>query len=195
MKDALLACHRKLADQERIETEPSQTRMMRLYEQGFEDFSPDGLCKIHYALFGDFYDWAGKYRHISLEKPEHLLCSVWYSSEKDISEDLELAFSQLLCIPWAKLGREAFIYEMARTFPPIWQVHPFRKGNTQAVILMMMLFAEHYGYSMDQTLLRGQRGSTRDAFVMASLDQFSEFEHLERLLLDHVHSKPAGDDR
>lgn len=29
-------------------------------------------------------------------------------------------------------------------------------------------------------------GYVRDSFVMASLDQFSEFEHLERILLDAV---------
>lgn len=33
-------------------------------------------------------------------------------------------------------------------------------------------------------------GYVRDAFVMASLDQFSEFEHLERILLDAVCSDP-----
>lgn len=164
---------------------------MLLYEKGFENFSPAGLCEIHFALFGDLYDWAGQYRHISLEKPEQRLCgrSVWYSRENDISEDLKVAFSRLLCVPWAELNREQFVYEMARTFPPIWQVHPFREGNTQSVIMMMMFFAEHHGYSVDQTLLMSSAGSIRDSLVMASLDQFSEFEPLEKLLLDIVCSK------
>lgn len=175
----------------RIEAELSRANMMLLYEKGFEDFSPAGLCEIHYALFGDLYDWAGQYRHISLEKPEQLLCgrSVWYSRENDISEDLKVAFSRLLCVPWAELNREQFVYEMARTFPLIWQVHPFREGNTPSVITMMIFFAEHYGYSVDQTLLERNAGSIHDAFVRASLDQFSAFEHFEQLFLDIVSSK------
>lgn len=176
----------------RIEAELSRANMMLLYEKGFENFSPAGLCEIHFALFGDLYDWAGQYRHISLEKPEQRLCgrSVWYSRENDISEDLKVAFSRLLCVSWDELNREQFVYEMARTFPPIWQVHPFREGNTQSILVMMMFFAEHYGYSVDQTLLVSNAGSIRDALVMASLDQFSEFERLEQLLLDIVHGTP-----
>ena len=180
----------------RIEAELSRANMMLLYEKGFGDFSPAGLCEIHYALFGDLYDWAGQYRYIGLEKPEQLCGrSVWYSSEKDISEDLKVAFSRVLCIPWAELNREQFVYEMARTFPPIWQVHPFREGNTQSVIMMMLFFAEHYGYSVDQTLLVSSASGIRDAFVMASLDQFSEFERLEQLLLDSVRWEPIGYDK
>ena len=41
--------------------------MMLLYEQGFQDFSPNGLRKIHRTLFGDIYEWAGQYRIINIE--------------------------------------------------------------------------------------------------------------------------------
>lgn len=85
----------------RIEAELSRANMMLLYEKGFENFSPAGLCEIHFELFGDLYDWAGQYRHISLEKPEQRLCgrSVWYSRENDISEDLKVAFVDCSAFP------------------------------------------------------------------------------------------------
>ena len=50
------------------EAELSRANMMILYEQGFGDFSPEGLCAIHQSLFGDVYDWAGKYRIINIQK-------------------------------------------------------------------------------------------------------------------------------
>lgn len=43
---------------------------------------------------------------------------------------------------------------------------------------------------MDQELLAASAGYVRDSFVMASLDQLSEYEHLERILLDAVQSAP-----
>lgn len=52
------------------------------------------------------------------------------------------------------------------------------------------LFVEHHGYFMDQELMAASAGYVRDSFVMASLDQFSEFEHLERILLDAVCDEP-----
>lgn len=41
---------------ELIEAEQSRANIMLLYEQGFHDFSPDGLRQIHRFLFGDIYD-------------------------------------------------------------------------------------------------------------------------------------------
>ena len=52
---------------DRIEAEQSRANMMLLYERGFHDFTPSGLCEIHHFLFGDLYDWAGKYRIINSE--------------------------------------------------------------------------------------------------------------------------------
>ena len=49
---------------DRIEAEQSRANMMLLYEQGFQDFSLDGLREIHWILFGDIYEWASQYRII-----------------------------------------------------------------------------------------------------------------------------------
>ena len=56
--------------------------------------------------------------------------------------------------------------------------------------MMMTLFVEHYGYYMDHELMAASAGYVRDSFVMASLDQISEYEHLERILMDAVCTEP-----
>lgn len=177
---------------DRVEAEQSRANMMLLYEQGFQDFSPAGLCEIHRFLFGDLYDWAGQYRIINIEKRERLLAgrSVWYSNDENIPGDLDDAFQRIQSAAWTDFTREQFVHQITRLFPPVWQVHPFREGNTRSVVMMMTFFAERHGYYMDQELLAASAGYVRDAFVMASLDQFSEFEHLERILLDAVCSDP-----
>ncbi|HZK02202.1 MAG TPA: hypothetical protein VFC96_04990 [Anaerovoracaceae bacterium] len=47
------------------EAELSQANMMLLYEQGFDDFSTQGIKTIHKVLFEDVYNWAGKLRTIN----------------------------------------------------------------------------------------------------------------------------------
>ncbi len=177
---------------ELVEAEQSRSSMILLYEQGFQDFTPAGLREIHRFLFGDIYDWAGQYRIINIEKREKLLAgrSVWYSNDEDIPKDLDMAFQALHAKPWASLPRTQFVRELARSFPSIWQVHPFREGNTRAVVMMLTFFVEHYGYYMDQELMAASAGYVRDSFVMASLDQYSEHQHLERILLDAVCEQP-----
>lgn len=179
-----------------IEAEQSRANMMLLYEKGFHDFSPAGLCEIHRFLFEDIYEWAGKYRIINIEKRERLLAgkSVWYSNDENIPADLDEAFGAISSLDWAQYSREKFVRELAHCFPKIWQVHPFREGNTRAVVMMLTFFVEHYGYFMDQELMATSAGYVRDAFVMASLDQFSEYEHLEKILLDAVSTDPIAYD-
>ena len=46
---------------DRIEAEQSRANMMLLYERGFHDFTPSGLCEIHHFLFGVLYDWVMKF--------------------------------------------------------------------------------------------------------------------------------------
>lgn len=184
---------------ELIEAEQSRTNMMLLYEQGFSDFTPEGLCKIHQFLFGDIYEWAGKYRIINIQKSERLLAgqSVWYSNDDDIERDLKNAFAQIYAFNWSGCSREEFVAALARLFPPLWKVHPFREGNARTVVMLMTLFVEEHGYFFDKDLLAASAGYVRDAFVMASIGQYAEYEHLEKILMDAVCTEPvlaeAGD--
>ena len=178
---------------DRVEAEQSRANMMLLYERGFRNFTPDGLREIHQFLFGDLYDWAGQYRIINIEKRERLLAgrSVWYSNNESVPEDLETAFQELRALCWSGISREQFVHQITRRFPPIWQVHPFREGNTRSVVMMMTFFVEAHGYYMDQELLAASSGYVRDSFVMAALDQFSDYEPLERILLDAISTEPV----
>ena len=66
--------------------------------------------------------------------------SVWYSNDEEIPNDLESAFSALYQPNWDSLTREQFVSAISRCFPRIWQVHPFREGNTHTVVMMMTFF-------------------------------------------------------
>ena len=191
LKNKLDIKNEKILD--RIEAEQSRVNIMLLHEKGFQNFSPDGLREIHRFLFGDIYEWAGQYRIINIEKKEKLLAgrSVWYSNKDRIEEDLNDAFQWLKNAHWEGIGREQFVHQITRLFPVIWQVHPFRKGNTRTVAMMINFFVEYHGYYVDQELMAANAGYVRDSFVMASLDQFSEFEHLERIMLGVVCDEPV----
>lgn len=109
-----------------IEAEQSRANMMLLYEQGFCDFTPEGLRSIHRFLFGDIYQWAGKYRIINIAKREKLLAgrSVWYSNDDAIADDLAAAFQDIQHQNWAAMPREEFVSTIVRCFTKIWQIHP-----------------------------------------------------------------------
>ncbi len=174
------------------EAELSRANMMLLYENGFSDFSSNGICFIHKELFGDVYEWAGQYRKINIKKRENLLAgqSVWYSDCTNIEQDLENAWKEIDKVGWSKLSKEDFAKNVARLFPAVWQVHPFREGNTRTVVMLITFFAEHYGYYFDQELMSASAGYVRNAFVLASIGEYSEYEHLEKILCDAISDEP-----
>lgn len=142
----------------------------------FSDFSPEGICFIHKELFSDVYEWAGKYRTINIQKREKVLAgkSVWYSNSIDIEKDLTKAWKKINAVDWTKLSKENFAENIARLFPALWKVHPFREGNTRTIVMLITFFAEHYGYYFDQELMSASAGYVRNSFVLASLDEHSE---------------------
>lgn len=175
------------------EAELSRANMMLLYEKGFSDFSSNGICFIHKELFGDVYEWAGQYRKINIKKRENVLAgqSVWYSDCTTIEQNLEKAWNEINKVNWSTLSQENFAKNMSRLFPAIWQVHPFREGNTRTVVMLITFFAEHYGYYFDQELMSASAGYVRNAFVLASIGEYSEYEHLEKILCDAILNEPV----
>jgi len=174
------------------EAEISSANMMLLYEKGFSDFSTNGLREIHRTLFGDIYDWAGELRIMNVIKREKILAgkSVWYANYGDIERDLEVGWIAISKIDWAAQDAKGFAENLAQTFPALWQAHPFRDGNTRTIVMIMTFFVEHYGFHFNQELLAASAGYVRNAFTLACWGEFSEYEHLEKILIDTISDKP-----
>lgn len=174
------------------EAEISRANMMILYESGITSFSYDTVSKIHKELFSDVYEWAGRYRIINIQKREDILAgkSVWYSNYDDIENDLRSAWNIVRKVNWDKLSKDDFAANIARYFSKLWQIHPFREGNTRTIVMLITLFTESYGYYFDQELMASSAGYVRNAFVLASLGEYSEYEHLEKILKDAISVEP-----
>lgn len=177
------------------EAELSRAKMMLMYKSGFSDFSTNGICDIHKTLFGDVYEWAGQFRVINVQKREKILAgkSVWYTDCDNIEKELNVTWKIINSIQWQDCSEYEFVELIAKCFANLWQIHPFREGNTRTIVMLMTFFVEHYGYYFDQELISQSAGYFRDALVMASLDQFSEYEHLEKILNDAICTEPIED--
>lgn len=180
---------------DKAESIMANTKMALLYNSGFSDFSPEGVCTIHKTIFSDVYDWAGQYRIINVQKREALLAgkSVWYSNWENIDKDLKAAWKNINAVDWQHLRHDKFAKCIAHLFPVIWQTHPFREGNTRTIVMLIALFAEHYGYYFDYELMATSAGYVRNAFVLCCFGEYSEFDHLEKILLDAISTDPIED--
>ena len=178
------------------ESEYANAGMMFLYNSGFSDFSANGVCTIHKKLFGYVYEWAGKYRIINVQKREEILVgqSVWYSNWDNIESDMADIWDKINAVNWQKLKHDEFVEQITRLFSKIWQIHPFREGNTRTTVMLIALFAEYYGYYFDYDLIAASAEYFRNALVLTCFGEHSEYEHLERILSDAISETPVDDE-
>lgn len=78
------------------------------------------------------------------------------------------------------------VTETAELFSKIWQIHPFREGNTETVLTFATQFAGYHGFRMDKALRRENVQYVRDALVKASDGLYFEYECLICIVKDAI---------
>lgn len=70
------------------------------------EYDTEHLLRMHYYIFQDLYEWAGKPRIISMYKEEDVLggMSVEYSDPFDIMKDIHFILSDMKQKPWKEMG-------------------------------------------------------------------------------------------
>ena len=179
-----------IQDAKRLSEVENDLVYIKLFEA--DDFMQDlsfdtaGLKALHHYLFEDIYDWAGNFRTINIFKIERVIPgkSVEYGDHTQLQRLLDAAFFDLDETRWDELSKEARAKVFSRMFARIWQIHPFREGNTRTVTTFMLGYANRHGIAIDGSLLSKYNAYVRESLVMASIGEYSEYEHLEKIILD-----------
>lgn len=172
----------------KAEADITSQAILAVYIQKYDIFNSEALQDIHRIIFGQIYDWAGDFRTIQIVKPEDILGgdSVRYAHPKDIKRQTAALMKEI-----AKLSRNGkndrdVVFRLVRIIAQIWQVHPFREGNTRSVIVFAVLFAKSLDFSVDHEIFNKNSAYVRNALVWASQGIYSRFEYLERIFFDAI---------
>jgi cell filamentation protein len=146
------------------------------------------LLAIHQHIFCDIYEWAGTIRTIPIEKGEKVIGgdTIRYSLPKEIKRHCTSALKKLNNAPWATTGAHETAEIFAKHIAALWQIHPFREGNTRTIITFATQFAEAHGFRMDKALLKDHAAYVRNALVKASDGQYSEYGYLVKIIEDAI---------
>ena len=155
------------------------------------------IHKIHQLLFEKLYDWAGTDRKMNMYKNEPVLngLSVIYSDYKSIDSDLKKLDAQFKTIKWKELHSKEKVESVVNIFSKLWRIHCFREGNTRTITLMMYLFMKQIGLKVNTDFIGNHAKFFRNALVLASIDQYSEYEHLTNILMDSVYLKDISSNK
>jgi len=181
-----------IKDSEELEKAESDITYVRLADidraVSSDRFDYARLLAIHKYIFGDIYEWAGTARVISIVKGERVLGgdTVRYSEPDDIEKECDKVIIKLNETDWSVLSIDETADLFSKLIAELWQVHPFREGNTRSVVTFATQFAEAHGFTMDKILLKESAAYVRDALVKASDGQYSEYQYLVKVFRDAI---------
>lgn len=153
-----------------LECDFVSTRIVELLNKDNFELSVAYLKYVHKFLFQDVYEFAGEFRKIDFSKHEKILNndSVAYGDCKTLTESLEYDISLEKEKNYKEMNMVEVINNIARFSSSIWQVHPFREGNTRTTALFIEKYLIYLGYNVDNTLFKDKSVYYRNALVRSN---------------------------
>ena len=153
-----------------LECDFVSTRIVELLQIDNFELSVDYLKYIHKYLFQDVYEFAGEFRNIDFSKHEKILNndSVAYGDCKTLKESLEYDISLEKEKNYKDMSVVEVINNITKFSSSIWQVHPFREGNTRTTALFIEKYLIGLGYEVDNTLFKDKSVYFRNALVRSN---------------------------
>ena len=144
-------------------------------------YDVEHMESIHKYLFGDIYEWAGRFRKENLYKSERVLSggSAEYADYHEIETRLKKLLQQYADLDWAKTAKKGDVF--SDFLLELWSIHPFREGNTRTCITFLWHYLKGKGVDFQVALLRNNPMYVRDSLVMANYDRK---EYLRKIISD-----------
>ncbi len=96
--------------------------------------------------------------------------SVHYTPSIMVKDTLEYEFDREKNFRYKGLSENAFVSHFAAFIASIWQIHPFREGNTRTVGLFAIKYLRSRGYAVTNTLFAEKSWYFRNALVRANYE-------------------------
>ena len=172
---------------DKIESESVGNRMLSILSHPQEFLLYDLkelLLNIHKYLFSNLYEWGGEYRKCDFYKSERVLSggSVRYASFDQIDLELDNVLSEFEKISKKNINTETVCDSLAA----LWQVHPFREGNTRTCLLFLWIYLKQIKVDLNYDLIHKHPFYIRDSLVMYC---YGETQYLINIMDDALHDK------
>lgn len=162
-----------------------------LESNGFS-LSPATLLSIHQNIFKNAFPQllekqVGVFRKTNISKLEDVLGgnkSVEYADFNDIKAAINYDFSIEKEKKYNSMKKEEQVLNIAKFISGIWQIHPFREGNTRTIAVFTIKYLRNKGFKADNDIFKTNAKYFRDALVLANYESLQDkidrdFSYLE----------------
>ena len=134
-------------------------------------FSLIGLTSIHRRIFEGVFEFAGELRNVEISKKEWVLggnASVNNQPSVDLREAIEYDLSREKNFDYSALAMTETIRHLSRFVADLWQIHPFREGNTRTTAVFLIKYLRSMGIEATNDMFKRHSWYFRNALVRAS---------------------------
>ena len=157
-------------DHNELECDLVSTRIVELLQEDNFELSIDYLKYVHKYIFQDVYEFAGEFRKVDFSKHERILNndSVAYGDHKLLEQSLDYDITLEKNKNYKEMNIVDVINNITDFSSRIWQIHPFREGNTRTTALFIEKYLISLGYNVDNTLFKDKSVYFRNALVRSN---------------------------
>ena len=153
-----------------LECDFVSTRIVELLQENNFELSIDYLKYVHKYLFQDVYEFAGEFRKVDFSRHERILNNdlVAYGDHKLLEQSLDYDITLEKNKNYNEMNIVDVINNITDFSSSIWQIHPFREGNTRTTAIFIEKYLVSLGYNVDNTLFKDKSVYFRNALVRSN---------------------------
>jgi len=158
-------------DDEKEEADKVAMNITKLLSEQSFTFSVAGFASIHRQIFKGVFKHAGSFRDYDFSKKEWALNgdTVLYGSCRTLQATLDYDIRQEKQFDYTNLALPDAVRHIADFVAGIWQIHPFREGNTRTTAVFTIKYLRSIGFqNIDNTLFEQHSWYFRNALVRAN---------------------------
>ena len=150
-------------------------------------FNTNGLISVHRRIFDGVFKYAGEVRKFDITKKEWVLKgdTVHYLNWEDIRRAVDFDIQQEREFSYKGLTDDEKVKHICRFVSGLWQIHPFREGNTRTTAVFTIQYLRSIGYKVNNDMFADFSWYFRNALVRANyknsaLDIDYDYSFLEK---------------
>ena len=157
-------------DEDMEEADRVSANITKVINERAFTFSAAGVISIHRSIFDGVFKHAGKLRDYDITKKEWVLRgdTVLYGRWQDLRMALDYDIDQERQFDYKGLSMTNVVEHLAKFISGIWQIHPFREGNTRTTAVFTIKYLQSIGFKVDNQLFEQHSWYFRNALVRAN---------------------------
>ena len=172
-------------DDDKEEADKVSGTISKLLQTDAFTYSVGGFAAIHKAIFEGVFKHAGKFREYDISKKEWVLRgdSVLYGRWQDLQMSIKYDLEQERQFDYSGLNQEQMVEHLANFVAGLWQIHPFREGNTRTTAIFTIKYLRSQGFEVNNELFAEHSWYFRNALVRANYRNLKKGVNYEPIFL------------